>query len=320
MTPSKISLALKPTPLEFLPHLTLAWQGPRLWVKRDDLTGFELSGNKVRKLEYHLAAAIAEGADTVITAGAVQSNHCRATALSAARLGLACILVIRTSDGQPPALVTGNHRLHQLAGARIVYVDPDRYRGRDNHMADLAAGVAEAGGVAWVIPEGASDALGMLGMADAYEELHRQLAQNDLEPAAVWHASSSAGTTAGFGWGRQRIGSTAPIIAVSVGDPAPVLSAHVERLWTKAVALFGGEFPTAAIEYRDDFVAGGYAMIDPAQPAIEAAATAATGLLFDPTYTGKALFALHEEIRSGRFDRDDDVVFWHTGGGFAALA
>jgi 1-aminocyclopropane-1-carboxylate deaminase/D-cysteine desulfhydrase-like pyridoxal-dependent ACC family enzyme len=105
-----------------------------------------------------------------------------------------------------------------------------------------------------------------------------------------------------------------------VGDPAPVLSAHVERLWTKAVALFGGEFPTAAIEYRDDFVAGGYAMIDPAQPAIEAAATAATGLLFDPTYTGKALFALHEEIRSGRFDRDDDVVFWHTGGGFAALA
>ena len=216
--------------------------------------------------------------------------------------------------------MTGDHQLHQLVGAQIVYADPEGYRRRDAYMADLATTVARAGGNGWVIPEGASDALGMLGMADGYEECHGQLVDQRLSPAAVWHASSSAGTTAGFGWGRQRVGSETPVVAISVDDPATDLQTHVGQLWDEAVAEFGGRVPTTPIEYRDDFVGGGFAIPVPAQAEVEAAATAATALLFYPTYTGKALFALHQEIRSGRFGRDDDVVFWHTGGGFAVLA
>ncbi len=318
--PRRISLALKPTPLEPVPRLTEAWGGPTIWVKRDDLTGFELSGNKVRKLEFHLAAAQDAGAEVVITAGAVQSNHCRATALAAARLGLDCVLVLRTPDGEPPERVTGNHLLHRLSGAAIEYVDPDDYRRRDEIMAGIAADLDEGGRKAWVIPEGASDELGMWGMALAFLELHDQLVQIPGGVTAIWHASSSAGTTAGLGWAADRVGSEIPLIAVSVGDPIEKLRARVEAIWLAATARYGGRIPAPQVEYVDRYLAGGYGLTDPRQTGIQNDATARTGMLFDATYTGKALFALHEEIRSGRFSPDDHVVFWHTGGGFAALA
>jgi D-cysteine desulfhydrase len=318
--PDRLDLALKPTPLHHAEHLSAAWGGPRIWVKRDDLTGFELSGNKVRKLEYHLAAARADGATTVVTAGAEQSNHCRATALAAASLGLDCVLLIRTSDGSAPEKVRANHALHHLAGARIVYVDPAGYRQRDGHMDKIASEIAARGGLARVIPEGASDALGMLGMADAFEEMHTQADEAGINPSVVWHASSSAGTTAGFIWGSARCGSRAPLVAVSVGDSAALLEAHVESILADAIDAYGPMGAPPGVEYRDDFVAGGYGVVAPEQADIVASATRCTGMLFDPTYTGKALYALNLEIASGRFGPDDDVVFWHTGGGFAALA
>lgn len=317
--PRWIDLARTPTPLEHLPHLTRAWDGPQLWVKRDDLTGFELSGNKVRKLEFHLAAALDAGADTVITTGAIQSNHCRATALAACRLGLACTLVLRTHDGAPPTRPVGNHLLHRASGADIIYVDAAGYLRRDDTMADLAEAEARAGRVPWIIPEGASDALGMLGMAAGFAELAEQAAAHDLAAPTVWHASSSAGTTAGFGWAAARTGPDFPIVAVSVGDPAHQLEAKVAGLWADGVEAYGGALPEPDIELRDDYVAEGYGLVDPAQPGVVAEATRLTGLLFDPTYTGKALFGLQQEIRSGRFGPDDHVIFWHTGGGFEAL-
>lgn len=317
--PPRIDLAITPTPLQHLPHLSEAWNGPHIWVKRDDLTGFELSGNKVRKLEFHLAAALADRADTVITTGAIQSNHCRATAFAAARLGLRSSLLLRTADGEPPAEVRANHRLHRLAGAEIRYVDPAGYQRRDDIMADMAREVADAGGRAWVIPEGASDALGMLGMAAGFSELGPQMAEAGIDSAVVWHASSSAGTTAGFGWAADRTGPDLRIVAVSVGDAIDHLASRVEELWVDASARFGGSVPAVDIEYRDEFIAGGYGIPNPGQAELEADATARTGMLFDPTYTGKALFGLHEHIKSGRFGSDEHVIFWHTGGGFAAL-
>ena len=317
--PPTIELARTPTPLEHMPHLTKAWGGPQLWVKRDDLTGFELSGNKVRKLEFHLAAALHAGADTIITTGAIQSNHCRATAMAACRLGLECRLVLRTIDGAPPTHPAGNHLLHRASGAAITSVDPAGYRRINQIMAELAEAEAAAGRVPWIIPEGASDALGMLGMAAGFAELADQADAAGLRSPTVWHASSSAGTTAGFGWAAARTGPDFPIVAVSVGDPAHELEVKVARLWADGVEAFGGAFPTPDIEFRDDYVAGGYARVDPAQPGVVAEATRRTGLLFDPTYTGKALFGLHEEIQSGRFGAEDQVIFWHTGGGFEAL-
>ena len=317
--PRRISLALTPTPVEHLPHLSEAWGGPSIWVKRDDLTGFELSGNKVRKLEFHLAAALDAGAGVIITTGAVQSNHCRATALACARLGLACVLVLRTADGEPPEAVTGNHRLHRLSGAAIEYVTPDEYGRRDHIMADIADEHRRAGRAAWIIPEGASDELGMWGMATAFLELHDQLSLVPGKVAALWHASSSAGTTAGLGWAADRIGSDVPIVAVSVGDPIDQLRQHVNDIWRAAAARYGGAVPKPHLEYMDRYIAGGYGVVDPRQVGIVDDAVAKTGLLFDPTYTGKALYALHEEVRAGRFGTNDHVVFWHTGGGFGAL-
>lgn len=318
--PRRIPLALTPTPLEPLPRLSTAWAGPQIWVKRDDLTGFELSGNKVRKLEFHMAAAIDAGADVVVTAGALQSNHCRATALAAARLGLDCVLVLRTLDGEPPPSVTGNHRLQRLAGAAIEYVTPEDYERRDEIMGEIAGEHRKGGREAWVIPEGASDELGMWGMAVGYLELHDQMTQIPGRVAAVWHAASSAGTTAGLGWASDRVQANVPLVAVSIGDPIDELRAHVEAIWLAATARYGGAMPQPEIEYLDRYIAGGYGIIAPRQVGVEHDATARTGLLFDPTYTGKALFALHEEIRAGRFEESDHVVFWHTGGGFAALA
>ena len=317
--PARISLALTPTPLERFDRLSDAWGGPAIWIKRDDLTGFELSGNKVRKLEFHLAAAIEAGADVVITTGAIQSNHCRATALAAARLGLGCVLVLRTVDGEPPENVTGNHRLHRLAGAGIEYVTPDDYRRRDEIMAEIAEEHRSRGHTPWVIPEGASDALGMWGMATAFLELHDQMVKIPRAPAAIWHASSSAGTTAGLGWAADRVGSEVPIVPVSIGDPIEDLRTNVERIWLEAMARHGGAMPAPTLEWVGDYIAGGYGVIDHRQTGVVEDAVSKTGLLFDPTYTGKALFALHEEIRKGRFRSEDHVVFWHTGGGFAAL-
>jgi D-cysteine desulfhydrase family pyridoxal phosphate-dependent enzyme len=318
--PNRIPLAQLPTPLERLDHLTAAWGGPRLWVKRDDLTGFGLSGNKVRKLEFHLAAALAAGADTVVTCGAAQSNHCRATALAAARLGLRSVLVIRTPDGAPAA-PTGNHLLHRLVADRIATITPGAYVERDAVMTAVAADEAAAGHRCWIIPEGASDALGMWGFVLAMRELAEQLDGAGISrPPTVWHAASSGGTTAGLGWAADRLRLGTPIIGTSVGDTAAALWDRVHAVWSEAIEHYGGRRPDPDLTLLDRYVGGGYGVATRRQLELEVDVTRHTGLLFDPTYTGKALFALRAEIDAGRWGPGDDVVFWHTGGGFAVFA
>ena len=314
--PPRLSLARLPTPLERADRLSEAWGGPTIWVKRDDLTGFEVSGNKVRKLEFHLAAAKEQGADTVITCGAAQSNHCRATALAAARVGVHAVLFLRTADGAAPKSAGGNYLLDLLAGAKVRFITRDEYDHRDELMASAAA----VNGNAWVIPEGASDWLGMLGFVLAIQELADQLAMIGRPPAAIWHAAASAGTTAGLAWGAHRLGLDVPIVGLSVGDSASDVEAHVRNIWDEATARLGGKTPTADWQVIDDYVGLGYGQTTNEELAAQADASALTGMIFDPTYTGKALFALREEIHKGRFSEDDHVVFWHTGGGFAALA
>ena len=315
--PPRIELASLPTPLERATRLEAAWDGPAIWLKRDDLTGFGLSGNKVRKLEYHLAAAIDSGADTVITCGAVQSNHCRATALAAARLGLHCVLYLRSPDGAPPGALTGNHLLQRLAGAECRFITPLAYDDRDR----LMAAAADRRGRAWVIPEGASDALGMWGFATAAEELGSQLGTAGLGNVTLWHAASSAGTTAGLVWGAGLHGiSDLRIVGCSVGDPAAVVAGQVEAILTDARRRYGSVTPLPHYEITDAYVGGGYGVVTHAELAVQAEASRLTGLLFDPTYTGKAISGLRTEIRAGRFTADDHVVFWHTGGGFAVFA
>lgn len=314
--PPRTRLALLPTPLEPLPRLSAAWGGPTIWVKRDDLTGFELSGNKVRKLEFHLAAARAAGATTLITCGAVQSNHCRATAFAAAREGFEVVLVLRSPDGRPPATATGNHLLQRLAGAQVRFVTPEEYMRRNVVMAEIADAIGDA----WVIPEGASDALGMWGFVVAARELAEQWSIAGGGPVTWWHAASSGGTTAGLGWGADRLGLDVPIVGSSVGETVAELETRVREIWAEAASPHGATIPTPSLEIIDDYVGLGYGRTTTEELTVQAEVTRLTGLVLDPTYTGKAFFALHEEIRAGRFAADQHVVVWHTGGGFAAFA
>ncbi len=312
-------IAQTPTPLERATRLTAAWGGPTIWIKRDDLTGFGLSGNKVRKLEFHFAAAEAAGADTVITCGALQSNHSRATALAAARSGFRAVLLLRHQPGVPIAL-QGNLLLDALAGAEVRLITPEQWADRDELMAAEAVAQTAAGHSAWVIPEGASDPLGMWGFVLAMRELAEQMAVIHGSAPVIWHAASSGGTTAGIGWAVARLSLQTPVVACSIGEPAEEIAAKVDKIWARAARETGGTPPAPAIEYNDAHIGGGYGVVDDADLRVQAEATALTGLIFDPTYTGKALSGLRKEIAAGRYGPDDNVVFWHTGGGFAVFA
>jgi len=317
MTDARYPLARLPTPLEFAERLTQAWGGPDIWIKRDDLTGFGLSGNKVRKLEYQIAAAKAAGATTLVTCGAVQSNHCRATALVAARVGMRCILLIRSSDGQPPERIEGNYLLQRLAGAEIRFITPDQWHDRRELMQGVADEVAAGGELAWVMPAGASNWLGMVAFDYAVEELATQLDAHEMPgPVTVWHASSSAGTTAGLALGVARRSLDVAVVASSVGESSAELSGYVNDL----LAQGGDEGKTATFEIVDDYVGLGYGKTTDEELRVQLEATSLTGLIWDPTYTGKALYGLKQEIDRGRFSAGDTVIFWHTGGGFAAFA
>ena len=314
----KVSLARLPTPLEPAYRLSAAWGGPRIWIKRDDLTGFGLSGNKIRKLEYHVGAANDAGATAWITTGAVQSNHCRATALAAARLGVSCYLFLRTNDGMPPEAVRGNHLLHRLSGAKIRYLTPDEYEQRDGVMADLAAEITFDGSTPWVIPEGASDYLGMLGFAEAGRELAAQL-DDVATPPAVWHPASSGGTTAGLSWAAAESDAAFVVIGCSVGDKVADLEHRLDVIWGEARSHDQPPEGMTPPRLTDSYVGGGYAAISNEELAVQLEATRLTGLLFDPVYTGKAIAGLHSAITRGELDEFDDVVFWHTGGGFGVF-
>lgn len=319
----RVPLALLPTPLELASRLTEAWGGPNIWIKRDDLTGFGMSGNKVRKLEFHLAAARAAGATTLITCGAVQSNHCRATAIVAARLGMRCVLLLRSADGSEPSSITGNHLLQRLAGAEVRFVTPEQYGERDALMDQTSDELSAAGETVWVVPEGASDRLGMLAFDHAFAELAQQVDELIGSSVTVWHASSSGGTTAGLALGaelaRQRSEFDATIVGASVGDSAGFLTARVRALLAE-ISTDDFDVSGSRFEVIDSYIGLGYGKTTDEELAVQVNCTRLTGLIWDPTYTGKALFALKQEIDRGRFEPDDQVVFWHTGGGFAVFA
>jgi len=315
----KVPLANLPTPLQPADRLSKVWGGPRIWIKRDDLTGFGLSGNKIRKIEYHVAAARAAGATVLITMGAEQSNHCRATALAAAQLGFDCHLFLRTADGNPPAVATGNHLLHHLSGATLHFIRADQFADRAQLMGALAAELSAAGSTAWVIPVGASDYLGMRGFAAAGHELAAQIV-DWAAPPVVWHAASSGGTTAGLAMAAAETGHRFTVYGTSVGDTIAELNSFLDQIWTET--RLHGPLPENLQPPRltDAYIGGGYAVISDEELACQLEATRLTGLLFDPVYTGKAMYALREEIRHGGLDDFDDVIFWHTGGGFGVFA
>ena len=310
-----LPLAPAPTPVEELARLRAALGGgPTLLVKRDDAIGFAFGGNKVRKMRLVAAAALAEGADTLITCGGIQSNHARVTAATAARCGMHCVLV---ANGAPPERPTGNALLDTLLGADIRYV-----ANRDERWPAMEAAAEElrrAGRKPFIVPLGASTPLGAAAFVDAVREL---LAQID-PPDVIVHATSSGGTQAGLVAGCALAGVKTTVIGISADDPAPAIEGTVRRLLDGLAPLLGvdaAHFQRAPVHVEDRFVGGGYGVpTDASQEAL--ALTARTEAIFlDPTYTAKAMAGLIARVRARQFVNDQTILFWHTGGQVALFA
>jgi len=296
--PPRVALARLPTPIEPLDRLSKAWGGPRIWIKRDDLTGSALSGNKVRKLEFSFGEALALGAERVLTCGGVQSNHCRATAVAAARLGLGCVVYLRV-DGEPPP-PDGNHLLDRMVGAEVRFVTRDEY-------AEL--GPTDEG---FWIPEGASDAVGSWGYAAACEELIEQ------RFAGLWHAMGSGGTTAGLLLGSTLFEMKTPVVGVCVCDDPAFFHAKIDRILNGVRARWN-DVPEIGpsrkrVEIVDGFQGLGYAINRPEEWETIREVARLEGIVLDPVYSGKAMHGLRAAITEGRYAVDDDVLFLHTGG------
>ncbi len=312
----RVPLAHLPTPLEPLPRLTAALGGPEIWVKRDDCTGLATGGNKTRKLEFLIADALAQGADTVITAGGVQSNHVRQTAAAAARHGLACELVLpRVVDWHDPNYpVGGNLLMDRLLGATVHIMD--KGVDRDAEMAGLAERLAGEGRKPYVIPVGGSNPVGALGYANCAMELTSQANELGVTFDALIHGSGSGGTQAGLVVGLQAIRARLPVIGINDSDTADELSAKVSEVAQGLADMLdvAGEVDPDAIECIDGYVGPGYGI--PTDGMVEALKLCAEteGLILDPVYSGKAMAGLIDLVRLGRFARGRRIVFLHTGG------
>lgn len=314
--PRKIDLAHTPTPLQYLERASKEWgRGHRLWVKRDDLTGCTLSGNKVRKLEFIAAHAIDNGYDTLITCGGVQSNHCRATALVGAQLGLGVHLLLR---GEEPADREGNLLLDHLAGA-AVNCYPSEYFVK--HIKALfsqwQAHYSALGRKAMVVPTGGSDGIGAWGYIAACEELAADFRTAGIEQAHIVTATGSGGTQTGLTLGVALHQLPATVWGVNVCDNAQYFldkvasdAADWRRLYPDAPAV------DIAPRVLDGYVGQGYALASPEIFALIAQLGRLEGLLLDPVYTGKAFAGMLAEIAAGRFAGCRDIVFIHTGGIF----
>ena len=311
MTPEKLALARLPTPIERKDALDRLI-GTEVWVKRDDLTAAGAAGNKIRKLEYLLADALRRKATVVVTCGGQQSNHARATAIVAAELGLGSVLLLRTPNPAERPPVVGNLMLDYLVGAEVRFITPTEYRERDTLLARVADELRKTGAVPYVIPEGGSNGLGALGYVDAMAEVRRQLDEGACGGArefdAVVHACGSGGTSAGVALGARRHGIARVSHSIAVCDDRAYFDATVRRIVEETVAL-DGTLGAAHPIVHDAFKGPAYGLASDEQLAFIVEVARKTGLLFDPVYTGKALFGL-----SRLEPKPKRALFIHTGG------
>jgi D-cysteine desulfhydrase family pyridoxal phosphate-dependent enzyme len=313
-------LAPLPTPLEEAPRLRLALgnASPRIFVKRDDLTGLGMGGNKVRKLEYHLADALAQRCDVLVTSGAIQSNHCRITAAAARRAGLDAVLVLRPGESEE---VQGNLLLDHVFGARVRIAPGSTSAAVEATVAEEMDALRRAGRRPYLIAKGASTTLGAVAYAEAFVELQTQTDALGVRVDALVFCTGSGGTQAGLLGGARLMQSRAEVVGVADGatraELAPVVTALIAGM---------GERGGVAISVRPDDVivledyGGTYGVPTPA--CIDAIRLAARteGLVLDPVYTGKAMAGLVDLVRRGRWTAAQTVVFWHTGGQPALFA
>jgi D-cysteine desulfhydrase family pyridoxal phosphate-dependent enzyme len=313
MNSPRVHFAHLPTPIEELPRLTEHLNGPRILVKRDDQTGLAFGGNKTRKLEFLVAEALEQGARTLITGGALQSNHCRQTAAAAARFGLDCTLVL---NGEMPDQPSANLLLDQMFGAKIVTIK-DRAL-RDKTLQDTYDNAVADGRKPYLVTYGGSSPTGALGYAYAMKEFMEQ----DVQADWIVFGTSSGGTHAGLVVGQRQFGYQGKVLGISIDEPEDWLKARVSALASEASEKMGEriDFTREDILANEEYCKAGYGVLTDAEREAVRLFAALEGLLLDPVYTGRAAAGMIDLIRKRFFKKDETVLFWHTGGQPALFA
>ena len=316
----RVELAHTPTPLEFLDNLSAELNGPRIWVKRDDCTGLAMGGNKARQLEFYLGDAVAKGADTILTTGAVQSNHLRMTIAAARKLGLEVEVQLeeRVPDRKPEYYDSGNPFLMRLMGAEIShYPVGEDEEGADDALHRRADEIRKAGGNPYVIPLSKNHRpFGSLGYVKCAEELLLQFQQKSLQIDGIVLATGSAATQAGLLTGLRAMGSDIPVYGFCVRRDQ---AAQAERVFNTAQRVskmigYEGVVASSDVWVDDRMLHPGYGQLNERLLAAIRLTARCEGLLLDPTYSGKSMAGLIHLVTNGHFTRDQTVVFLHTGG------
>ncbi|MFC7049473.1 D-cysteine desulfhydrase family protein [Emcibacter nanhaiensis] len=312
---ARITLGHFPTPLEYMENLSRELDGPQIWIKRDDCTGLASGGNKTRKLEFVLGEAIAGGADTILTTGGIQSNHARQTAAACARLGLRCILMLAPPPDWASSAYknSGNICLDRLFGAEI-HILPEG-QSPEQALESLASDVARTGGIPFIVPLGASTPVGALGYVNCALELATQAKDLDLKVTRIVSAAGSGGTQAGLMAGIAALNKDIVCEGIDI-------DAARERTEQRTKSLLAGVMPligeTAAalptVTMRDDFAGPAYGATTPAAQESIRQVALSEGIVLDSAYTGKAMSALISGIQEGRYQKDEVIVFLHSGG------
>lgn len=310
------------TPIEKLENISKVLGGPTIYIKRDDLLGLTSGGNKTRKLEFLMADALAKGADTILTCGAVQSNHCRLTLSAAVKEGLKCQLILeeRVKDSYNPE-ASGNNFLFNLLGIEAVRVVPSGSN-MLGELEKLAEELRAQGRKPYIIPGGGSNPIGATGYVACAEEIMSQLFDKGINIDHFVVPSGSAGTHAGIVTGMIGVNANIPITGISVNRNKKLQTEAVYKL-AKETAKYVGlkeEITEDMIQVRDEFVGQGYSL--PTGTMVEAVQLLARteGILLDPVYTGKAFAGLVGMIREGKLKKGENVLFLHTGGSPALYA
>ncbi|HVP35708.1 MAG TPA: D-cysteine desulfhydrase family protein [Terriglobales bacterium] len=313
--PKSLSLAITPTPLEKLRGITLIPPAYEVYIKRDDLTGFGLSGNKVRKLEFLAYDALNKKADTLITCGGFQSNHARATAIVAAQLGLKSTLVL---FGDETPQIEGNLFLDKLCGAEIKFIPSAEYENVDRIMEDLSLELKSKGRKPYTIPEGGSNPLGMWGYVKTALEMKKQTEKSKLKIDKIVTALSSAGTYCGLFLGAKLCGWKTEIIGVNVRFLPFYPEEKIITLLEKTIAEYRlkVKFTEKEIRVVEGYVGDGYALSRKKELDFIQAFISQSGIFLDPVYTGKAMFGLADMLNKNEFSKKEKILFLHTGGGF----
>ncbi len=317
--PHSLQFAHVPTPIQPLRRWSAYLGGPELWIKRDDLTGLGMTGNKVRKLEFIAADALQKDAQILITCGGLQSNHARTTAILAAQLGLKSHLVLR---GDAQSALQGNLLIDRLVGAEIDFVTAEEYSTQANEiMAEIARTYQERGKIAYVIPEGGSIGLGALGYAKAFIEVLQQLESMQIEIDAILCATGSGGTQAGLILGKNLTNWPGRIIGINVCDNRQYFLGRISQILDEAENILGRPHLESrdAMEILDGYVGLGYGKSKKEELEILIKFAKAEGIFLEPVYTGKAMYGLVDQIRQGNFERSQKILFLHSGGVFGML-